>query len=158
MYTCMTEIPLCYRQGNGSIMEYSDTAGFWIFNQVSNFAYTKYNYIHPEIEKLQSEYETKWVEQVKDIDAKAASLYENNPREAVAYLTRFSNLEADSLVANWKMFYQYLFVKYMDGNIKTAREVPENYKYYAPEVIQPKYSDDFYRAIIEQTGDKLKVY
>ena len=56
------------------------------------------------------------------------------------------------------MFYQYLFVKYMDGNIKTAREVPEGYKYYAPKVEQPKYSDEFYKAIIDQTGNKLKVY
>ena len=46
----------------------------------------------------------------------------------------------------------------MDGNIKTAQPTPENYKYYAPKVEQPKFSDDFYRAIIQQTGDKLKVY
>ena len=44
------------------------------------------------------------------------------------------------------------------GNVKTAREVPEGYKYYAPKVEQPKYDDDFYKVIIDQTGDKLKVY
>lgn len=46
----------------------------------------------------------------------------------------------------------------MDGNVKTAVQKPENHKYIAPKVEQPRYSDDFYRAIIEQTGDKLKVY
>ncbi len=102
-------------QVNGSMMEWSETAGFWIFSQVSNFAYTKYDYIHPEI-------------------------------------------EATKLCADWKVFYQYLFMKYMDGNVKTARAIPEGYKYYAPKVEQPKYSEEFYKAIIDQTGDKLKVY
>ena len=57
----------------------------------------------------------------------------------------------------WKDFYRYLFVKYMDGNKKTARPVPEGYKYYAPKVEHIRFSDDYYRVIIEKTGDKLKV-
>ena len=158
MYTCMTEIPLCYRVGNGSMMEYSETSGFWIFNQVSNWAYTKYDYIHPEIAAKQAEYEQGWVRSVQNINTKAAEIYANNPAEAVKFLTKYSNTEAMRLCADWKVFYQYLFVKYMDGNVKTARPVPEGYKYYAPKVEQPKYSDEFYRMIIEQTGDKLKVY
>ena len=158
MYTCMTEIPLCYRVGNGSMMEWSDTAGFWIFNQVSNWAYTKYDHIHPEIEAKQAEYEGTWVKSVQNINTKAAEIYAKDPAEAVKFLTKYSNTEATRLCADWKVFYQYLFMKYMDGNVKTARPVPEGYKYYAPEVKQPKYSDEFYKAIIEETGDKLKVY
>ena len=158
MYTCMTEIPLCYRVGNGSMMEFSETAGFWIFSQVSNWAYTKYDYIHPEIAAKQAEYEQGWVKAVKNINKEAAAMYEKDPAEAVKFLTKYSNTEATKLCADWKMFYQYLFVKYMDGNVKTAREIPEGYKYYAPEVKQPKYSDEFYKAIIDQTGDKLKIY
>ena len=158
MYTCMTEIPLCYRVGNGSMMEWSDTAGFWIFNQVSNWAYTKYDYIHPEIEARQKEYEEGWVKSVQNINTKAAEIYAKDPAEAVRFLTKYSNTEAMRLCADWKVFYQYLFMKYMDGNVKTPREKPEGYKYYAPKVEQPKYSDEFYKAIIEQTGDKLKVY
>ena len=158
MYTCMTEIPLCYRVGNGSMMEWSDTAGFWIFNQMSNWAYTKYDYIHPEIAAKQAEYEQGWVKSVQNINTKAAEIYAKDPAEAVKFLTKYSNTEATKLCADWKVFYHYLFVKYMDGNVKTAREIPEGYKYYAPKVEQPKYSDEFYKAIIDQTGDKLKVY
>jgi dipeptidase len=159
MYTCMTEIPLCYRQGNGSMMEYSETSGFWIFNQVSNWAYTKYNHIHPEIEAKQKEYEEGWVKSTQNINTKAAEIYNMEGKdEAVKFLTKYSNTEAMKLCADWKVFYQQLFVKYMDGNVKTARAIPEGYKYYAPKVEQPKYSDEFYRAIIKETGDKLKVY
>lgn len=158
MYSCMTEIPLCYRVGNGSMMEYSETSGFWIFNQVSNWAYTKYEYIHPEIAAKQSEYEQGWVKETGKINKEAAEIFAKDPKAAVAFLTKYSNTEAMKLCADWKMFYQYLFVKYMDGNVKTANKVPEGYKYIAPNMEQPKYSDDFYKAIIDQTGDKLKVY
>ena len=158
MYTCMTEIPLCYREGNGNIMEYSETAAFWVFNQVTNWAYTKYEYIHPEIAERQAKYEQGWLETIAHTDAKAADIYNTAPAAAVDFLTSFSCREAEKLTADWREFYKYLFVKYMDFNIKTAQPTPKSYKYIAPKVEQPKYSDDFYRAIIEQTGDKLKAY
>ena len=158
MYTCMTEIPLCFREGNGGIMEYSETAAFWIFNQVTNWAYTKYEYIHPEIAEKQAAYEQGWVDGIAKVDERAAELYQEDPAKAVEYLTRFSSKEAEKLTADWREFYKYLFVKYMDFNIKEAQPTPKSYKYYAPKVQQPKYSEEYYRAIIEQTGDKLKIY
>ena len=158
MYTCMTEIPLCFREGNGGIMEYSETAAFWIFNQVTNWAYTKYEYIHPEIAEKQAAYEQGWVDGIAKVDERATELYQEDPAKAVEYLTRFSSKEAEKLTADWREFYKYLFVKYMDFNIKEAQPTPKSYKYYAPKVQQPKYSEEYYRAIIEQTGDKLKVY
>ena len=158
MYTCMTEIPLCFREGNGGIMEYSETAAFWVFNQVTNWAYTKYDYIHPEIAEKQAAYEQGWVDGIAKVDERAAKLYQEDPAKAVDYLTRFSSKEAEKLTADWREFYKYLFVKYMDFNIKEAQSTPKSYKYYAPKVQQPKYSEEYYRAIIEQTGDKLKAY
>ena len=158
MYTCMTDIPNCFRVGNGDIMEYSETAAFWVFNQVTNWAYTKYDYIHPEIAAKQAEYEQGWAESVLRQDVRAAELYKQDPHLAVDYLTKFSSSEAEKLVADWRMFYRHLFVKYMDGNIKTKQETPKSHKFYAPKVEQPKFSEEFYRAIIQQTGDKLRVY
>ena len=51
-------VPENYAVGNGSMMEFSDSSAFWIFNQVSNFAYTKYSYMIPEIQAKQQELET----------------------------------------------------------------------------------------------------
>jgi len=159
MFTCMTEIPLCFRVGNGSMMEFSETSAFWTFNQVSNFAYTKYDYIHPEIEAKQSEYEKNFMLDVERVREKIQRVNQTeDKKEVINLLTDFSCRAAENLCADWRMFYKYLFVKYLDGNIKTVREKPDGYKYYAPKVEQPRYSDDFYRAIIQQTGDKLKVY
>ena len=157
MYTCMTSIPYNFAVGNGSMMEWSETSGFWIFNQVQNFAYTRYSYIHPEIEAIQQKLEKEFVDFTPAIDDAAENLYNMDREMGIVFLTSYSNGVAERVFKTWKNLYAYLFVKYMDGNIKTKKEVPEGYKYVTPELSQPGYSEDFYRLIIEKTGDQFKV-
>ena len=157
MYASITEIPYNFAVGNGSMMEWSETSGFWIFNQVQNFAYTRYSYIHPEIEKVQQKLEDEFVAFTPAVDEVAATLYKDDPDKAIAFLTNYSNSVGERVFNTWKSLYRYLFMKYMDGNIKTKKEVPEGYKYVTPEVKQPGYSEDYYRLIIEKTGDQFKV-
>ena len=157
MYTCMTSIPYNFAVGNGSMMEWSETSGFWIFNQVQNFAYTRYSYIHPEIEAIQQKLEKEFVDFTPAIDNTAENLYNMDREMGIVFLTSYSNGVAERVFKTWKNLYAYLFVKYMDGNIKTKKEVPEGYKYVTPELSQPGYSEDFYRLIIEKTGDQFKV-
>jgi len=45
----------------------------------------------------------------------------------------------------------------MDGNIKTALPVPDGYEYYNPKVEQPGYGEEWYRKIVEETGDHFLV-
>jgi len=157
MYTSITKVPSNFEVGNGAMMDWSNKSGFWVFNQVQNLAYTRYNYIHPEIAKLQSEFELGFINVTPAVDHGANALYEKDKNAAIAYLTDYSNAVGANVFDTWKKFYQYLFMKYMDGNIKTKREVPDGYKYYAPEVKQPGYSTEKYRMIIEETGDQFKV-
>lgn len=157
MYSSITKVPYNFEVGNGGMMEWSDESGFWVFNQVQNLAYTRYNYIHPEIAKLQKEFETGFIDITPAVDAGAKSLLGSSKEAAVAYLTDYSNSVGANVFNTWKKFYKYLFMKYMDGNIKTKREIPEGYKYYAPEVKQPGYSDEKYKLIIDETGDQFKV-
>ena len=157
MYSSITEVPYNFAVGNGSMMEWSDDAGFWIFNQVQNFAYTRYNVIHPEIAKLQKEMETGFIAVTPAVDAAANELLTTDKIAAIKYLTNYSCSVGANVFTTWKKFYQYLFVKYMDGNIKTAQDVPEGYKYHAPKVSQPGYGEDTYKLIIEKTGDQFKV-
>ena len=157
MYSSITKVPYTYAVGNGSIMEWSDDAAFWVFNQISNLAYTRYNYIHPEIAAKQKNDEENFVKFMPAIDAGAKALYDQDPQLAVEYLTNYSCTEGNKIVMDWKCFYHQLFMKYMDGNIKEAKAIPEGYKYIAPSLDQPGYSPEFYRQIVEETGDKLKV-
>ena len=152
MYTSATRVPHSFAQGNGSMMEFTNEAAFWVFNQVTNFAYTRYNVIHPEVRAKQKALETQYVSFVKAADAGAQALYADDKAAAVAFLTDFSCNTGDELVDTWRDFYGYLFTKYMDGNIKTVVPGQRN-----PKVEQPALPEWFLRMLIEQTGDKLQV-
>ncbi len=157
MYSSITEIPYNFKQGNGSMMEWSETAGFWIFNQVENFAYSAWDRIHPDIEKVQQKLENEFVTFVPAVDKGAKALYDDNPSLAVEYLNNYSNAAAEKTFKTWKNLYRYLFMRYMDGNIKTAKPIKKGYRMANPDVKQPGYGEDWYRLIIEKTGDQFKV-
>ncbi|MDZ7739020.1 MAG: C69 family dipeptidase [Bacteroidales bacterium] len=156
MYCGIQEIPQSFKEGNGDIMEFSDNAAFWVFNQVSNFAYNLRMPMEEDIKTKQRDLETGYIEETAMIDGIAAELYSTDPALALRYITDYSLDAGDKTVSEWSDFYKYLFTKYMDGNIKKKREVPENYKYVTPEISQPGYSESWYRAIIKATGDKFK--
>jgi dipeptidase len=151
-------VPGVFAVGNGSMSEWSDNAAFWVFNQLSNFAYTRYDDIHPYIEEAQKNYEDKYVEYVAVVDNAAHQLYKEDKKKAEDFVTEFSVNTANNLVDEWKELYQFLFMKFMDGNIKKTegREFLDN-GYDVLEIKQPGYSEEFYKKIIEQTGEKFKV-
>jgi dipeptidase len=156
MYCGITAVPHSYAVGNGDMMTFSEDAGFWVFNQVTNFVYTRTSVLMDEVQSKQSQLENKYISETADIDKKAAELYKQSPKKAITFLTSYSVNAGNYTVSQWKDFYHFLFTKYMDGNIKTKVELPEGYKYVNPSLKQPGYPEDWYRRIAEDTGDKLK--
>ena len=156
IYSSITRVPENFKVGNGSIMDWSDSSGFWIFNQVENFAYSAWDRIHPDIVKVQSELENQFITDIPAVDAGAKVLYAKSPAQAVAYLTQYSNSMASKTFKTWKNLYHFLFMKYMDGNIKVKKPAQKGYKYVNPDLKQPGYSADWYKLIIEKTGDQFK--
>ena len=157
LYCCMTEAPHNFAEGNGSMMEWSDTSGFWVFNQVQNLAYTRYCHIHPDIEAAQKKLEQEFIDFTPSIDGAAKNLFEKSEEQAVVFLTNYSKGTAERTFKRWKSLYAQLFMKYMDGNIKTRKDVPEGYKFVTPEVKQPGYSEKKYKQIVTETGEQFKV-
>ena len=151
-YTSMSAVPSNYEVGNGSMMEFSDSSAFWVFNQVANFAYTRYRDMIPEIRKIQAEIEFGYLNEIPNIDTKAAELYSTNPADAIKYLTEYSVNSGKQTVESWKKLYRYLFTKYMDGNIKTVVPGQKN-----PKVNQPGYGEDWYKLIVQETKKKFLV-
>jgi len=150
MYCSMTKMPETFAVGNGKMMEWSENSAFWVFNQVTNFAYTRYNVIHPEIDSLQHVIEKQNIQKVMAIDKGAEALYKIDKKLAVDFVTDFSVNNANALTYRWKDFYKYLFMKYMDGNVKTVNPGHQN-----PNLTQPGYGDEFYRKIAKDTKEKL---
>lgn len=152
MYTCMTRVPESYAVGNGSMMNFSPDAAFWVFNQVSNFAYTRYKDMIPDIQKVQKKLEDNYITLTPAIDKVAADLYAKDKAQAVEFLTAYSVSQGENTVKEWKNLYAFLFTKFMDGNIKEKDGDKQN-----PKVKQPGYGEEFYRDVIKSTGDKFKV-
>ncbi len=152
MYTSMIRTPEKMARGYGSMMVFVADAAFWVFNQVSNFAYTRYNLIHPEIESLQQAMENQFIAYTPVIDDAAFKLYEQDQDMAREFLTNYSVQQANNTVMEWMKFYQYLFTKYMDGNVKEPDPGKQN-----PKLQQPGYGEEWYRRIVNETGDQFKV-
>ena len=62
--------------------------------------------------------EAKFKQQVEETDAKALEIYKKDQNKAVAYLTEFSVNAGQALFNRWKNLFQFLVVKYIDGNVK----------------------------------------
>lgn len=152
MYCGAYDVPHSYKQGNSSMMKFTENSAFWTFNQVSNFAYLRYNIIHPEIADYQQALENKYITYTSVVDKSAKELYDQDPKLAIEFITDFSSNTGDKLTKDWRKFYEYLFTKYMDGNVKEPNGDKLN-----PKLEQPGYSEKFYRQIVKDTGDKLKV-
>ncbi len=155
MYASITEIPYAVRTGNGNLMNFTMESAFWIFNMVSNYAYTRYDAMYPEIQKVQNELYDKFFKEVDEFDKKMAEMVKTNPEEAVKQITKFSADQSAYTQKKWTELYANLFTKYMDGNVKTPQDVPEGYKYYAPKVEHPNFPDFWYRMIVKDHGDKI---
>ena len=160
MYCGITEIPECFRVGNGDLLTYSETSAFWTFNAVTNFTYLRYDSMINHVRQLQSELEAKFMAYTPAIDKAAQMLYDNEgDEEARKFLNTYSVNEANNMTAEWKELFQYLLIKYIDGNIKIEEngEFVRN-EYGMPEFPdQPGYPEWWYEAIVNSTGDHFKV-
>lgn len=152
MYSSSQSVPASFAVGNGNMATFTNDAAFWIFNQVTNFAYTRYNVIHPEIREKQKALETQYVNYVQAIDAAATNALDKDRNAALNFLTDFSCNTGEQLTKNWMNFYGYLFAKYMDGNIRVFTPGETN-----PKVSNTVLPEWFLRTIIEHMGDKQKV-
>jgi len=156
MYCGINSVPECYRTGNGSLVEYSPTSAFWIYNQVANFAYSKYSFMMQDIKKVQSKWEQDFNSLVPTIDKVALGMSEES---AKSFLTNFSNYQAEASTAAWKKLGEYLLVKYMDGNVKMEKDGKflQNEKGIPPGIIRPGYPEDFLRMMVkENPGLRVK--
>lgn len=156
MYCGITKVPETFAVGNGDMMTFSDNSAFWVFNQVTNFAYTRTRLLIGDLQSKQSELENRYFSETPDIDRKAAAMYKENPANALKFLTDYSVKSGNGTVKAWKELYKFLFVKYMDGNVKEKQPLPKGYKYVNPKVTQPGYGDDWNRIIVKETGDKYR--
>lgn len=161
MYCGIQSVPVPYAIGTGSMIKWSDQSAFWTFNQVNNFSYSRYNVIHPEIEVYQRSLEDRLARETAIVDYRAGLLYLDDPGRGIDYVTDYSWFTGNLIVSKWNDFYHYLFMKYMDGNIKQCRgqELLDNGngRGVPKKPSQPGYGADWERRMVEGTGDRFRV-
>ena len=171
IFCCTQEVPECFSEQNGSMLEYSPTSAFWLFNRVTNFAYMRYDMISADIRKVVDAWENGLLEQVAEVDAKAQVPASKQGRNRI--LTSFSMETAQKLFDRWSKLDKYLLIKYMDGNVKSehgdvldyldgnagaAHFVENGNGRQIPDKIQfPGYNEKWKRAVAADNGEVLKV-
>ncbi len=158
IYVTSQEVPECLKEGNGSMLEYSDSSMFWITNRVAQFAYLRYNIVGKHVRSEVDKWEHAMLEQVEAIDANIAFA---KGKKAQQIATEFSVTQAQILFENWVKLDKYLMVKYIDGNVKGEDEngfIDNGNGMDIPgKIEQPGYSEAWKRAVAKDKGDILKV-
>ena len=155
MYCGITEIPLCFREGNGDMVTYSETSAFWLFNRVSNFLYSRYSDMIVDVQQVQTRLEENYVRDVQKFDQRAA---QSEGEALTRQLNDFSNRAAERMFMEWNQLDRYLLVKYMDGNIKKEKDgkFERTATGMAAFPKQPHYREEWQRMIVRDHGDVIR--
>ncbi|MBQ2375311.1 MAG: C69 family dipeptidase [Bacteroidales bacterium] len=159
MYCAIERVPKCFEVGNGSMVEYSETSAFWLFNLVTNMAYSRYSDMIQDIRKEQGRLEGMFIKEVSQLDQRIKKAKDS--KEIVAMTTNFSLEKANQMMKSWTKLSQFLLVKYIDGNIKKETNGKfEESPYRKGQCVfpeQPQYPQKWYEMIVKDHGDVIKV-
>ncbi|MEN8222246.1 MAG: C69 family dipeptidase [Acidobacteriota bacterium] len=146
-YCGIDRIPNSFAVGTGSFKEFTWDSAFWVFNFVSNYAYSRYSDMIKDIRLVQGEQETLFVSETRDIDRKAVNLYKKDKALARKFITDYSVSAGELTVKKWMKLGESLLFKYLDGNVKDKDG----------KVTHPGYPKEWYKHIVKNTGDHFKV-
>ncbi len=159
MYCCMNKIPESYSQGKADLYTFDFDAAFWVNNLIANQAYNRYSYMIPDIRKVQGAIEDNFEQSQPAVEKEALEFYNRNPKAAIDYLTTYSCESAQDATHKYQDLAKYLFVKYLDGNIKKEKEGKfERSATGMP--VQPTfggYTQDYYNTVVKGSGDRLLI-
>ncbi|MDD8025776.1 MAG: C69 family dipeptidase [Acidobacteriota bacterium] len=109
-YAGTTSIPKSFNVGDH--FEFNRASARWASDYVDYHVQPIYNQAILDVQKAQQEWETGALTRMAEIDKRAQALYVQSPAEAVKLLTKFSNENAEKVVAAWWNLGDALLVKY----------------------------------------------
>ena len=160
IYCSTTEVPWCFSEENGSMLEYSDESAFWIYNRVTQFAYLNYEHIGAAVRAKVDEWENRQIKASKEFENRimAARMSED---KMVKEATKFSTETAQQMFSEWVTLDKYLMVKFIDGNIKKedANGFIDNGNGKNIPVFpsQPGYTRKWKESVVKDHGETLKI-
>ncbi len=157
VFSSTQEPPYELAHGNGDLLDLSWDAMFWVNNYVANQAYNRYSQMIPDIRRVQQGYE----KTLEDVVAEAATTLKEMPyAEAQERLGRLTDMSAAAVTKDYKRLGDYLFVKFLDGNIKKETSPGHFARTATGMPVQPEfggYNERYFRSIVKETGDRYKI-
>ncbi|WP_163863985.1 dipeptidase [Myxococcus eversor] len=147
MYAGIRQVPRNFAQGVASRGAFSWDSSFWVFNWVSNQAYSRWSDMSVDVRKEQGALEGQFLADQADIEKTALEHYKRSPEEARQYLTTYSVQQGEKVHARWRKLGETLLVKYIDGNVRDEQG----------KVNHPKYPESWYRRIAQERGKTLEM-
>lgn len=146
-YCGITRAPRSWAAGAADFDSFSWESAFWVFNFVANWAYSRYSDMIVDIQGVQRELEGGFFADQPEIERAARRLHDQAPQLARDYLTDYCDRQGEMVVARWRKLGEFLVWKYLDGNVRDAQG----------KVTHPKYPESWYRAIVRDAGERVKV-
>jgi dipeptidase len=157
VFSSTPKAPYELRVGNGDMLTLSWDANFWVNNYVANQAYNRYSQMIGDIRKVQSGLEDAIVKAVDDAQTTISTMSYADAQNALEVIT--DNWAAKA-TRDYKNLGDMLFVKYLDGNIKKQKEDGTFERTETGLAKSPTfggYNERYYRSIVNEQGDRLKV-
>jgi len=155
VYCCTTKQPDCYNGKGADDITFSMDNAFWVENWVSNMVYPRYSALFPDLKQVRDSLETTYFQLQKGIEQKAQNL---EGAERVNYLTGYTCLQADNMIARWRQLATFLIVRHNDMAVRPVDEKGnfKRGKYGLGERVQrPGMPESFRRELVNRTGNKL---
>lgn len=158
MYCGLTSVPDCFDINNGSLLEFSWTSAFWIYNWVANMVYPYYSDMLPDVCAEQKMWENRFELLVQEIDKEALRLFKTDKDSAINFLTAFSSAQAEESTLSRKKLGEYLLVKHLDGVLKTEKDNKfiKNEKNIPPTVVRPGYTESYNRKVVNEDSERFR--
>jgi dipeptidase len=140
-------VPKSFAVGTGDFQTFTWDSAFWVFNFVSNWAYSRYSDMIQDVQKVQRELESEFLSRQPEVEKAALALWQQSPGLARDYLTAYSVEQGDRTTARWRKLGESLLVKYLDGNVRDEQG----------KVTHPNYSEAWRKRIAEEHGPVVEV-
>lgn len=143
--------------GHGDVATLDWNSNFWVNNYVANQAYNRYSLMIDDIRRVQSQLENDIATDVAVAEEQVPAFDDETARVLVQDL---ADIWAEKATTAYKQLGDFLFVKFMDGNIKNQEEDGSFKRTETGIPAYPKfggYDEKYYRSIVTDSGDRLKV-
>lgn len=142
VYCGVTEIPEPFTKGD--LKKFSWDSMWWVFNFVSNYANLRYCDMTVDIQKVQKELESKFINEQDSLISIVQNLY---PEHQSEILTGYSVNAGNLVYERWIELGEFLITKYNDGFVKDDSGNPQ----------EKGYPEAWKKEVINRDSERYKI-